>query len=805
MPLVLPLVLVLIGLGVPARGALVRGVRAQPAGVSVPAGVAYRAANSLILPVTVVISPNPTAVSVLTTIAVTTAPNVACSLAIRFPDRSVQTVSSGAADNSGQLSFQFSPPFNSVGQDQAIVICSNPLSAATGTGTATFSVLPPAITPTATPVVTAPGAEQVAIAPNQPLVPGSVFSIVGGGFAPGATITFTGFILYKTYSAVVQANGTFVIPNIMVPYTQQPGTINSVLRNSANPFDHVVVPVVVMPLAPAIVLDTTAAAHGDTVGVSGSGFGGNEVVDGSIGPVPVFTVKADNIGDFSATFTLPSSIPIGIFNVAARGESTGALGVASLTVQLVSPFAPTSTPTASATPVPPSSTPGPPTFTPTITPVPLGPPQAVFYLAEGTTAGATQVTYTILNTAATPANTTIELVFSDGRVSSASFVVPAQSLYQVNANQLVGVAELGQPFSARITADQPVSVSRSIVRPGQDGTLSNGTMAIYHYFYFAEGYTARGFQEQLALFNSVNANANVELRLLPSSGAAPIIRRYIVGPLRRYTINVNDLAPRQSVGALVISDVELSVERTLTFGKNGHGQTTVAGVDAPASTWYFAEGSTKNGFSEFITLLNPASTAVTVTINFYDPRGRRIGAKTLVLPSRARATVNVGTVVRATSVGAIVTGSGPILAERTMYRGALTSATVIGSGSFGRSTLAPAYEFPSGDTSAGDAEFLLLLNPSTAPLAIQARFYTTSGAMVPYTTIVPAHSRITLNVARDVPGLPPGPNGVLLTSVNGSTPFMAEQSEYLHNYGSADSSIGVARGSAPQATPTPTA
>src|SRR5579859_2499613 len=96
MPLVLPLVLVLIGLGVPARGALVRGVRAQPAGMSVPAGVAYRVANSLNLPVTVVISPNPTAVSVLTTIAVTTAPNVACSLAIRFPDRSVQTVSSGA-------------------------------------------------------------------------------------------------------------------------------------------------------------------------------------------------------------------------------------------------------------------------------------------------------------------------------------------------------------------------------------------------------------------------------------------------------------------------------------------------------------------------------------------------------------------------------------------------------------------------------------------------------------------------------------------------------------------------------------
>lgn len=796
LPLVLTVIVAAIGLGVPARGSQVSGVRAQHSGQAVSAGVAGRKAASLQFPVTVSVSPNPTEATLITSVIVATMANVSCTLSLRLPDQSVvQNVATVGADNNGNAIFQFTAGYNMIGQDTATVICSNALTGDTGMGSATFTVLPSVTTPTATPVFTAPGAEQVAISPNTTLVPGSIFSLVGSGFAPGATITFVGFILSKVYSAVVQANGTFVIPNIMVPYTQSPGTFTSALRNSANPFDRALVSYIVAALAPTVALDTASAAHGDTVGVSGSGFGGNEVVDVSIGPITLFTVQTDNTGNFSGTFAVPSGVPFGTFNVAARGESTAALGYAPLTITLISPFAPTSTVTSTATPVPPRATPGPPTFTPTSTPVPVGPTRATFYLPEGSTASGEQVIYTVLNTSTTPANVTLELVFADGMVRSTTFLVPAQSLAQTNANRLIGLGEQGQAFSAQVSADQPISVSRTILRDGQDGSLSNGTTRNYHYQYFAEGYTGRGFHESLALFNSANANANVELRLLPSTGAPPIIRKYIVGPMRRYTIDVNALAPRLSVGAIVISDIELSVERRLTFGRGGNGLTTVAGADAPQTTWYFAEGSTKNGFSEFLTLLNPTLGSATITADFFDPRGKRIGRKVVVVAARSRATIDVGSIVRATSVAAIVTSSTPVLAERTMYRGSLTGPAVIGIGSFGRSTLAPAYEFPSGDTSAGDAEFLLLLNPTAAPLAIQIRAYTAAGAGAPFTTIVPAHSRITINVGRDVPGIPPGPHGLVVSSVGG-TPFMAEQSEYLHGFTAAWSSTGVARSAA---------
>jgi hypothetical protein len=238
--------------------------------------------------------------------------------------------------------------------------------------------------------------------------------------------------------------------------------------------------------------------------------------------------------------------------------------------------------------------------------------------------------------------------------------------------------------------------------------------------------------------------------------------------------------------------VELAVERTLTFGTNQNGMTTVAAVSTPATTWYFAEGSTRNGFSEFLTLLNPTGPAATVTASFFDPHGRQIGSVTKIVQPNTRATINVGKYVSAMSVGAIVSSSLPILAERTMYRGDLQSATVVGAGSFGRSALSPAYEFPSGNTSPGQSEFLLLFNPNSAPLTVAATFYPlTGGVPIGQSVVVPAHSRITVNVARDVPNLPKGQHGVIVRSGDSTTTFVAEQSLYANGFKTAATTTGV--------------
>ena len=366
-----------------------------------------------------------------------------------------------------------------------------------------------------------------------------------------------------------------------------------------------------------------------------------------------------------------------------------------------------------------------------------------------------------------------------------------------NINALVPPAELGKDVSVQVSADQPITVARRLDRAGHDGSVSTGVTVLNHYNYFAEGYTAGGFKESLALFNPANSDASVELDLMPSTGGDPIVQTFSIGPMRRYTVNVNDLAKNQSVGAAVISGVELAAERTTTFGSNANGTSTVAGVATPQPTWYFAEGSTSNGFSEFITLLNPSSTASNVVSRFYDARGAQIGIKSQILQAGTRATIDVGKLVHASSVGAVVTSSQPILAERSMYRGGLQSADVTGSGSFGRTDLTSEYDFPAGDTGSGQSEFLLLLNPSGVPITALLTFYTQTGQQIPYTVTVPSRARVTVNVARDVPALPPGSHGVTVRSAGGE-PFVAEQSLYGAGFTTASSSIGVA------VSPTPT-
>lgn len=790
MPLVLTLVLAAIGLGMPAHGSLVGGFRAQQVQASVSSASAFAT-----LSVQVSVSPSPTAYQVATTITVSTAAALSCQLSIRLPDGSVLTppnnqIGTGAT---GTGTFSFTPDLNAVGQDTAIVVCSSPLGGPVGNGTAVFTVLAPTILPTATPYPTSlPGVEQVLYNGPSPLLPGSTFSLVGAGFHPGATMVYAPFGSISLTTAVVQGNGQLVFSNIMVPYSQSPGQYTAVLHNENDPLDNVPVTVTVSPLSPTLTLSQIAAPIGSTLTFKASGFGGNEVVDVSLGPVQLLSVKADNSGIFTGTITVPNSVPTGTFSISARGESTGVIGIAPFTVQpavIASPTVQTgsTTATASAT-LPPSS----PTAIATATVPPAGAVVASFYFAEGSTSNGTQVGLNILNAATTTAHLSLNLVFPDGTVDTSQQTVGARSYTQVNVNALVDAVEVGQSFSIKVSADQQVSIARSIVRPGKDGSLDTGSVGTYHYSDFAEGYTGSGFHETLALFNPVNANANVELRLLPTNGSAPIIRRYIVGPLRRYTIDVNSIAPNRSIATQIVSDVEIAVDRTLTFGSD-NGETIVAAAPAPQTTWYFAEGSTSNGFSEFLTILNPNYSATSVVVDLFDAAGHRIGGKTQQVPSRSRATVEVGKLVHASSIAAVVHSTSQILVERSMYLGGLTSAKSVGTGSFGRSSLYSYYEFPSGDTSTGNQEFLLLLNPNDVAISVQTQYIPTTGSPVVSAVTVPPHARVTVNVGRDVPGLNPGPHALIVQSADPTQTFMAEESIYFGDFSSASSILGVGR------------
>jgi hypothetical protein len=76
-------------------------------------------------------------------------------------------------------------------------------------------------------------------------------------------------------------------------------------------------------------------------------------------------------------------------------------------------------------------------------------------------------------------------------------------------------------------------------------------------------------------------------------------------------------------------------------GESSYPSAELYRVPDIATTWYFAEGYTGEGFDEYLTILNPNSAPAPVTITYYLGGGRPPVEKRLVVPATARSTVAV--------------------------------------------------------------------------------------------------------------------------------------------------------------------
>lgn len=72
------------------------------------------------------------------------------------------------------------------------------------------------------------------------------------------------------------------------------------------------------------------------------------------------------------------------------------------------------------------------------------------------------------------------------------------------------------------------------------------------------------------------------------------------------------------------------------------------------------------------------------------------------------------------------------------------------------------------------------------------RFFETNGQTVDYSLTLPAKSRATVDVLRNVPALPPGLHGSIVSSTSG-VPIIAEQSIYSDNFTKGDGEAGIAQ------------
>ena len=204
-------------------------------------------------------------------------------------------------------------------------------------------------------------------------------------------------------------------------------------------------------------------------------------------------------------------------------------------------------------------------------------------------------------------------------------------------------------------------------------------------WYFAEGRVGRGFREYLTVENtSANAcAATIQYNYIPDGGSPTTKSVAItVNPFSRLTESANsDLgyADSSGTGANLAAVVTVNgtatpncagvvVERPIYF-VNFHGissGTDVLGSTQLHTSTSFADVQSSANAISYLTMLNPNTTAASVTVNYY-LNGNVVGSQSTTVPANARGTLAPGAITLPAHVAAVVTSSQPILVERPTY------------------------------------------------------------------------------------------------------------------------------------------
>ena len=322
-------------------------------------------------------------------------------------------------------------------------------------------------------------------------------------------------------------------------------------------------------------------------------------------------------------------------------------------------------------------------------------------------------------------------------------------------------------------------------------------------YYFAEGFTGGGFSESLSLFMPGSSGV-VYIDYYTENGHLPTFGIQ-VGAGKVTTVNVNQyVGAGHNVSAVVTFPAPGVAERVMHFNTGAwHGSTANVGVTKPANEWDFAEGSTINAFSEYLTLQNPSSTPAPVTINYFTDSSAH-PTKGLTLPPNSRTTVpvfagnlNTNAACSAANCGVgpgvlgvsaqVLSPTVPIVVERPMYVNGFNFGDGVirdGHNAFGVNAAAKQWNFAEGTTLKGFHEYLTLQNPGTTPANVTLNYVDTNATMTNKPVQVPPQSRLTVAVFDAANGVGPGVGGVSVT-VNSDVPIVAERPMYMvFNFGS---------------------
>ncbi len=283
-------------------------------------------------------------------------------------------------------------------------------------------------------------------------------------------------------------------------------------------------------------------------------------------------------------------------------------------------------------------------------------------------------------------------------------------------------------------------------------------------WYFGAGAPFDPSRLWIMLMNPQRKMAEAILTLTRPDGS--IVRKeYSLKPTSRLSIPLDDIVPEAPISVVVEADQGVYAERTTYFAHDGH---TTAGAQAPARTWYFAEGFTGGGFETWILLHNPHAAPTRTTISFAGEDGSIVKREYTLSPI-SRPSILVNQVLPNVSFSTVIEAERDILAERVVFFSGRRGVH----GSIGASAPASTWYLPEGYTGPGFESWFLFYNASQNWANATITFMKDDGSTVVRRHRLRPTARFTLSANTIVP------NAAFSTRVEADQPLVVERAVYF--------------------------
>lgn len=308
-------------------------------------------------------------------------------------------------------------------------------------------------------------------------------------------------------------------------------------------------------------------------------------------------------------------------------------------------------------------------------PPPPTPTRYTRYFAEGASLGFFATRISVLNPNPQTANVSLRLLGANGQERTLTRSVAAMERTTFDLDDASVLPD--GVFASIIDSNVPVVADRLMTWDdnGYGSHLETSLSGPSTTWYLAEGATGGPFSLFYLLQNPGDTQVDVTVRYLLPAPQVPVVKTYQLEPHSRFTIDVagEDAAlASATMSAQITSTQPIVVERSMyastpsQFLAAGHGG---AGIAAPATRWFLAEGATAF-FDEYVLIANAEADDAQLRVTYLVEGGESF-SETLTVARNSRHTIDVSNHPRLSSaiVSTIVESTNlvPIVVERVMW------------------------------------------------------------------------------------------------------------------------------------------